>query len=147
MKKIRVYLDNCCFNRPYDDQLQPIIKIETESKLYIQSEILEGNIDLVWSFILHYENNDNPYADKKQQISLWEQKSICVVTYQKSIQQRAKEFMDKGIRTKDALHLACAIHAEAQYFITTDKKLLNKSVQGIVIINPIDFLRREHGEV
>ena len=28
-----VYLDNCCFNRPYDNQLHPLVKLETQAKL------------------------------------------------------------------------------------------------------------------
>ncbi len=35
-----IYLDNCCFNRPFDDQKQIRIRIETEAKLYIQGEII-----------------------------------------------------------------------------------------------------------
>jgi hypothetical protein len=39
--KIKVYLDNCCFNRPYDDQTQLRIELETKAKLYIQQQIIE----------------------------------------------------------------------------------------------------------
>jgi len=34
-KKYRLYLDNCCFNRPFDNQKQLKIKLETEAKLFI----------------------------------------------------------------------------------------------------------------
>ena len=37
---MRIYLDNCSFNRPFDDQSQLKIKLEAEAKLYIQSEVL-----------------------------------------------------------------------------------------------------------
>ena len=37
--KMRIYLDNCCFNRPYDDQSQLRISLETQAKLYIQGMI------------------------------------------------------------------------------------------------------------
>ena len=33
---MRVYLDNCSYNRPYDDQSQMRIHLETQAKLYIQ---------------------------------------------------------------------------------------------------------------
>jgi len=33
---LKVYLDNCCFNRPFDNQNQVRIRIETEAKLFIQ---------------------------------------------------------------------------------------------------------------
>ena len=46
----------------------------------------------------------------------------------------------QGLRTKDALHVACAIYAKADYFITTDDKLLNKNIDLIDIISPIDYI-------
>ena len=33
---MRVYLDNCCYNRPYDDQTQLRISLESQAKLYVQ---------------------------------------------------------------------------------------------------------------
>ena len=36
---MRVYLDNCCYNRPFDDQAQLRIRLETEAKLEIQTQM------------------------------------------------------------------------------------------------------------
>ena len=137
-----VYLDNCCFNRPYDNQLHPLVKLETQAKLVIQQKIIEGEIDLVWSFILHYENSKNPYNERRDQILLWEEIAKMAISLQDDIRVKANGLMGLGIKLKDALHIGCAIQADADFFITTDKKLLNKPVKGISIINPIDFLRR-----
>jgi predicted nucleic acid-binding protein len=49
-------------------------------------------------------------------------------------------YSSKNIKVKDSIHIACAIEAECKYFITTDRKLLNKAVDTIIIINPIDFI-------
>jgi hypothetical protein len=49
VRKTKIYLDNCCFNRPYDDQIQPKVILETLAKLYIQERVLKQEIDLVWS--------------------------------------------------------------------------------------------------
>jgi hypothetical protein len=38
-KKLRVYLDNCCYNRPFDDQEQRSVQLETQAKLWIQDLI------------------------------------------------------------------------------------------------------------
>ena len=54
-RKLKVYLDNCCYNRPFDDQSKLVINIESIAKLYIQSMILIGKLELVWSDILEYE--------------------------------------------------------------------------------------------
>jgi len=39
--KTRVYLDNCCFNRPYDNQSYLKIELETKAKLKIQEMIID----------------------------------------------------------------------------------------------------------
>ena len=45
---MKIYLDNCCFNRPFDDQKQLQIKLETEAKLDIQERIIQGKLELAW---------------------------------------------------------------------------------------------------
>ena len=32
---VRVYLDNCCFNRPFDEQVSAVIRLETDAKLHL----------------------------------------------------------------------------------------------------------------
>jgi hypothetical protein len=60
---MKVYLDNCCFNRPFDDQSSFVIRLETEAKLYLQGLIRQGELDLVWSFMLDNENGANPFEE------------------------------------------------------------------------------------
>ena len=57
------------------------------------------------------------------------------------ILSRGKEIMKRGVKNEDALHIACAIERHCEYFITTDIVLTNKNIEGIRIINPIDFVR------
>ena len=141
-----VYLDNCCFNRPFDNQLHPLVRLETEAKIFIQAEIALGNLNLVWSFMLSHENNDNPFKNRKEQVALWERMSKIVIAPTPQILTQTKAIEKLGIKTKDAMHISCAIAANADYFITTDKKVLNKTVQGIEIINPMEFMRRAYSE-
>ncbi len=69
--KIKVYLDNCCFNRPYDDQSSLSVRLETEATLHIQEIIKSNNITLGWSYILDFENNANPFEDRRSEIKKW----------------------------------------------------------------------------
>jgi len=142
VNKIKVYLDNCCFNRPYDNQNDLLIFLETEAKLFIQDIIHSGKIMLIWSFVLDYENEANPFDERKHNIIAWKNLSIVDCNLCDTITDIATDLLKIGLRQKDASHIACAIYAGADYFITTDKKILNKPVQGIIIINPIDFIRR-----
>ncbi len=68
---MRIYLDNCCFNRPFDDQANIRIRLETEAKLYIQGKIINKEIELAWSYILGYENRFNPFEERRDTIDKW----------------------------------------------------------------------------
>ena len=65
---MRVYLDNCCYNRPYDDQTQLRISLECQAKLNIQTRIKNGEIELATSYMTFFENNENPYEMRKSSI-------------------------------------------------------------------------------
>ena len=65
---MRVYLENCCYNRPFDDQSQVKVLIETLSKLTIQQQMREGVIEYVWSEVLDYEVGRSRFIDRKHQI-------------------------------------------------------------------------------
>lgn len=66
---LKIYLDNCCYNRPYDDQSQIRISLETQAKLYIQGLIKDKQIELVTSYMLDYENGKNKLGKRKQVIA------------------------------------------------------------------------------
>ena len=140
---MRVYLDVCCFNRPFDDQTQLRIQLETEAKLYIQSKILLGEIHLMWSYILDVENNRNPYEEVRKAIGEWKSIAVEFCKENEQILEYAEYLHTLDIKPRDALHLACAVYLEADYFFTTDKRLLNKQVKEIPILNPLDFLGLE----
>jgi len=122
-----IYLDNCCFNKPYDDQKHPLVKLETESKLLIQFEIMYGKLKLVWSYMSTHENNDNPSEDRKKQIATWKALASTIIMRTPEIDVRVNSLLALGIKVKDTLQIACAIAADADYFITTDKKVLKKT--------------------
>jgi predicted nucleic acid-binding protein len=140
MKK-RLYLDNCSFNRPFDDQSVLKNYLEAEAKTFIQREILQEKYELAWSYIMDYEVSYNPFLDRKNQILKWKNIATVDIDESEKVIALANEIMAKNIKSKDSLHLACAIEAECNFFITTDGKMLNKPLEKITIIDPIDFIR------
>jgi predicted nucleic acid-binding protein len=118
-------------------------RLETDAKLFIQSQIRNGKHELIWSYILEYENSVNPYEERRSNTLKWKKiaSEYCIET--DSIINRALSLQKLGIRAKDALHISCAIELEADCFITTDDRLLNKAIEGIMIINSIDFARKD----
>jgi predicted nucleic acid-binding protein len=137
---LKIYLDNCCFNRPFDDQTQLRIRLEAEAKLYIQARILNGKYQLAWSYILDFENIQNPFEQRKETIRNWREIAYIDIDENDKIIKLAESIATAGIKPKDALHIACAVTAGCEYFITTDAKILNKSIEGIKLIDPIGFI-------
>lgn len=142
MSNLKVYLDTCCYNRPYDDQTQLRIYLEAQAKLFIQKQIVDGNLDLVYSFISVYENSQNPFLIRKKAIFDFFSNAVIYVDENNidTIKLRAKKIMETGVKAKDALHVSCAVESKADYFITTDIRLLKYHSDEIKIINPIDFI-------
>lgn len=142
MGVIRVYLDNCAYNRPFDDQRNILVRIETETKLVIQQKIKDKELLLIWSDVLDYENSDNPFKERRDKIGEWESFASEKVELNDKIIEKAREYMKIGLRQKDAAHIACAVQGGGDYFITVDKKIINKEIKEITIIDPIEFVRR-----
>ena len=139
---MRIYMDNCCFNRPFDDQKQVRVRLEAEAKLDIQNRIHDKQLDLVWSYILDYENLANPFDERKESISRWKPRAMLDVEETPEILDSAQTLVDMGIRNKDALHVACAIAGECTHFLTTDDLVLRKlkSYNRIRVLNPVEFV-------
>ena len=140
---MKIYLDNCCFNRPFDDQSQIRIRIETEAKLKIQEEVRSGKIQLIWSYILDYENNRNPYIERKVRINGWKKYALQEIEENPEVLKAANVLNKFGIQKIDSLHIACAAFSKCDYFLTTDDKILQRGehIDYIKINDPIGFIK------
>jgi hypothetical protein len=141
---MKIYLDNCMFNRPFDEQTHIRIRIETEAKLAIQEEIRRGTYQLIWSYILDYENNKNPFRERREQIIKWKKYAIPDIEENTDIIKTALLLNSKGLQKMDSLHIACAIFAKADYFLTTDDKVIKKAnaITELKITDPINFIKK-----
>ena len=140
---MRVYLDMCCYNRPYDDQSQIKVSLETQAKLYIQDQIQKGLLDLVSSYMLRYECGQNPYEMRRKAIIQFvDMHTAAYVGLERKneIESMASEIMSTGVKFKDACHVASAIYAKCDYFISTDKRLLKYKTDRIKLVTPIEFV-------
>jgi len=138
-----VYLDNCSYNRPFDDQSQMRIYLETQAKLYIQKLIQDGYLTLAISYVSRYENGNTPYSKNKITIEKFFENATIFIDIDKAdiIEKKANEIMRYGVKSKDALHISCAINAVCDYFITTDDGILKKYKTGeIKVCSPVEFI-------
>jgi predicted nucleic acid-binding protein len=145
VRKLKIYLDNCCFNRPYDDQTEPNVVVETLAKLYIQELVFKHELDLVWSYVLKFENSKNIFKAKRIAIANWENLSVQFIGKSEPVTNLAKDIMATGIKAFDSLHIACAITAHCDYILTVDKRMAKYRDERIIVCNPIEFLNNEAG--
>jgi len=132
------------FNRPFDEQSHIRIRIETEAKLATQEEIRRGTYQLIWSYILDYENSKNPFRERQEQIMKWKKYAITDIEENTDIIKTALLLNSKGLQKMDSLHIACAIFAKADYFLTTDDKVIKKAnvITDLEISDPINFIKK-----
>ncbi|SHD76798.1 twitching motility protein PilT [Schnuerera ultunensis] len=151
---MKLYFDINIYNRIFDDQSQMRIRFESMAIDILFELIEKGNYELVWSFILEYENSMNPFMERRlhiKSISTLCKKNIKPNNEIKIIAKIIVE--NSNTKDKDALHLASAIYNKCDYFITCDDKFiktieknndkLKDIIRDIRLYNPIDFLRKE----
>ena len=123
---MKIYLDMCCFNRPYDDQTQSRIHLETGAKLLLQQKVKDAECELIWSSVLDFECHNNPFDERSHAITQWRWLASFNVLTNSQIIANAKALQVHGVGQFDALHVACAVAGQADLFITTDDRLIKK---------------------
>src|SRR2546422_8872207 len=100
-------------------------------------------LELVWSYMLDFENAANPFEERRTTISGWQQYAAIDVEETAIILQRATILAGRGLKAKDALHIACAIAGECTDFVTTDDDILKRrqGIQDITVIDPTALVR------
>lgn len=140
---LRIYLDMCCYNRPYDDQAQIRVAMETQANLHIQDMIKENKLELITSYMLRYECGNNPFPMRKDAIFKFMDKNAAGYVGEERktvIEEKASEIMEAGVKFKDACHVSSAIYARCDYFISTDMRLLKYKTDEIKMVTPIEFV-------
>ena len=142
---MKVYLDACCLNRPFDDQSQDRIRLESEAIIIILNLLYKGEWKWIGSEALEIEIENTPNIEKRHYLK----RIANFVNKTRKIQDkesiRAKQLEKVGFKSFDAMHIACAESEKADVFLTTDDKLLklakrNKNKLNVDIANPVLWL-------
>ena len=145
---MKIYLDLCVYNRPFDDQRQPRIVIETMEFIFLLEKAINKEITVVNSFALEYENFRSPLIDRRDKIGDLQKIASEYVRYSERLESRATEIEKMGFMAMDALHIACAETVRSDFFITCDALLLrkgkaNKDKLKVRIIGLMEFISKE----
>ena len=147
-RRVKIYLDTSVFNRPFDDQNQTRIRLETEAFLSILEKAVSGVITIIGSSTLHYENSRNPFVERKERVSSYLGIASKIIVVSDNVIMRAVSLERAGIEPIDALHLACAESGGAEYFVTCDDNIIKKASKDqamvqMAVCGPLEFILKE----
>ena len=121
----RIYLDVCCLNRPFDDQNQDRVRLESEAVLAILGRVQRKECVLISSEALETEIAENPDIERLGKVQDVLKVASCYVKIGDRESVRAKELGPHGFGGYDAVHVACAESAIADVLLTTDDGFVN----------------------
>ena len=140
---MKIYMDVCCLNRPFDDQSQDKVRLETEAIVSILKRcIFDRKWKLIGSEIISIEISKCRDTLKKHKVSFIHDSADVKVKYNAEIKSRAAEFRNYNIKLFDSLHLAAAEYANVDIFLTTDAQLIKAAARAAVKIraeNPLVY--------
>jgi len=141
---MKIYLDTCCYGRPYDDQAQVQVSRESKAVLRIQSWCRRHNHIILGSVALDEEIDEITDTVKHRDVLNFYKRSATGRAY---YVQSAFDHIDKittgvNLKTYDKFHLSFATAAGADYLLTTDKlfeKVCAKLKLPVKVMNPLKF--------
>ena len=136
-------MDVCCLNRPFDDQSQDKIRVETEAVISLLKRCnTKDEWYLVGSDIITIEASNNSDIVKKQKVLLLHDMANEKVIFNDIIKIRSDDFIKHNVKAFDSLHLATAEYAKVDVLLTTDGnfiKAANRTDSNIRVVNPLTY--------
>ncbi len=142
----KIYLDACCLNRPFDDQSQERIRLESEAVVLLLNRLQQQQAEWVAGNVLEFELRQIPDPERRRRVLALAQFASSSVTTEAAEFTRAKELQALGFKATDALHIACAEKAGCSVLLTTDDQLLRGAARHasrllVRVVNPTDWIR------
>jgi predicted nucleic acid-binding protein len=117
----------CTLKRPFDDQSNARIALETAAVISILRWIAEGRVEAVRSIAHQTENSHNPDARRSRAVAAWLETLNRVEETPSGVSRRTSQLHGSGLGPIDAFHLAWAEHLKADILVTTDDDFRTKA--------------------
>ena len=142
---MRIYLDMCSLKRPFDDQSNARIALETTAVLSILKSVAEGRGEAVRSIAHEAENSHNPDARRSGAVARWLATLNKLEETPPSVSSRTSSLHESGLGPLDAFHLAWAEHLRADVLVTTDDDFLAKASRpgvssSVRVVDPVTLV-------
>ena len=141
---LKIYFDNCCYNRPFDDLTKGNNDIEAKAIENLIIKSTNKEVVIYTSSAVDYEMSKIPIGSKKTYIEdVYTSLRLEYIDFSADIKSRADDLQKQNVHKLDAYHIAYAEKANVDYLLTTDKQMRNsgrKSDTKIEIINPLELV-------
>jgi len=142
---MKIYLDMCAIQRPLDTPGQVRVALEAEAVLGILSLCESGDVDLMTSEALIYENEQNPTPIRREYGRVVLAQAKATIRMTSRVKERAAELLSYSIKPLDALHLALAEAGGVDYFCTCDDRLRQRARRigdlATKVVSPLELIQ------
>ena len=145
MALMRLYLDACCYNRPFDDPAIDRNHLEAEAVVAILSHVQQGHWLLIGSSAVEQELGAGRDTERREAVLGMSAARTESIDVGQTEYDRSMALVQFGFGRLDALHVACAEAAKCDALLTTDDRFLHRAARyadrlGVDVRNPVDWL-------
>jgi predicted nucleic acid-binding protein len=144
---MKLYLDVSCLNRPFDDQSQSRIRLESEAVTILLDGIDAGRWEQVSSRMAEIEAS--AMTDEVRRRRVLKLLPVSRMELGPTVFERARRLVGFGLHAADAVHVGAAEALAADVLLTCDDRLLRRGRQiadelHVKIVNPVDWLKEQN---
>jgi predicted nucleic acid-binding protein len=143
---MRIYLDCCSIQRPFDEKSQPRVAVEAEAVLVILTMCESNQLTLISSEALQFEIGRIPDQGRKEEALAILKIANETVVLTPELEALARRLQASGMKPLDALHLASASISKADFICTCDDKFLKKAQNfdglNTTAVSPTELIMR-----
>ena len=143
---MKIYFDVSCLNRPFDDQGQSRIRLESEAVTFLLERCEAGEMQHVSSEMATIELAAMPDVERRARVQLLLPHAKSLLKLTEDVFKRAEVLQKLGLKPADAVHVAAAEEFEADVMLSCDDRLCRLAKRRkidlkVVVANPVDWLK------
>jgi hypothetical protein len=146
---VKLYLEVSCLNRPFDEQSQARIRLESEAIMHILEGIESGRWSQVASEMALVEIDAILDVDRRKRVHMLLPDKEYILSLTPDMFSRAEALQPLGFKPADALHVAAAEAALADVLLRScDDRLCragkrHKDKLRVLVANPLQWLKEQ----
>lgn len=142
---MKLYLDLCCLNRPFDDRTQPRVNLEAHAVEAILDAVGTGRHLLCNSAALIVENDQTPKPERRASVTALLNRATEWIPHSNDLDRRVLDLIRFGFRELDAYHLAFAESGSCDRLVTCDDRFLRTARRNVGriavdVIDPVSLI-------